>query len=150
MIDPRRRLARTCGGRSRSRSCVSGVNAAAAEGQGRWPATVAMSVSRKQVLVMFEDAIRKLKDLQRRAQRLDGDHSVPVTELFDEEFMLRHTDFPTIQRLLEASGFVVASSEDLAAIPDDQWDAFIRRRTRFESWDDMTRAAAEAWAKRHL
>jgi hypothetical protein len=98
---------------------------------------------------MFEDALRKLRDLQRRAERLDG-QQVPLAELFSDEFMLRNTEFSSIDELFEASGYKVETEEDFACIPDDEWDVFISERTRFVSWDEMKDAAALEWAKRRL
>lgn len=101
-------------------------------------------------LLMFEDFVRPLRDLQRRAEELDGEHQFSFPELFPDEFMLRNTEFPTIDALFAASGFKVESSEDLAAIPDAPWDAFVASRTRFASWDEMKNAAAGEWARRRL
>ena len=99
---------------------------------------------------MFDDAMRQLRELQRRAEQLDGTHSVTFPELFPDEFMLRNTEFPSIGALIEASGFKVESSEDFAAIPDAEWDAFLASRTRFASWEEMKGAAVREWAGRRL
>jgi hypothetical protein len=99
---------------------------------------------------MFEDALRKLHDLQRKVEQLDGEHSVPLTELFHDEFMLRNTEFPSVETMLEASGYKIESNEDFAVIPDEEWDAFIRERTRFASWDEMKNAASQEWVARTL
>ncbi|RJX20408.1 MAG: hypothetical protein C4575_06625 [Desulforudis sp.] len=99
---------------------------------------------------MFEDALHKLRDLQRKAEQLDGEHSIPLTELFHDEFMLRNTEFPSIETMLEASGYKIESNEDFADIPDEEWDAFIRERTRCASWDEMKNAAAQEWVARAL
>ena len=99
---------------------------------------------------MFEDMLRKLRDLRRRAEQLDGEHSVAFTELFSDEFMLRNTEFPSIDSMFEATGFRVESSEDFAAIPDEEWDIFIRERTRFASWEEMKNTAVQEWTMRRL
>lgn len=99
---------------------------------------------------MFEDLIRKLQDVTRRAEELDGQHSVPFTELFHDEFMLRSTDFPSIQDMFSASDFQLSSTEDLAAIPDGEWDAFVRDSTRYDSWEEMKSAAVREWVTRRL
>jgi hypothetical protein len=99
---------------------------------------------------MFEDALRKLRDLQRKAEQLDGEHSVSFNELFPDEFMLRNTEFPSVGSMFEASGFKVESSEDMAAIPDEEWDKFVQERTRFASWDEMKSAAVQEWAARRM
>jgi hypothetical protein len=99
---------------------------------------------------VFDDFLKKLNDLQRRAEDLHGTHSVAFTELFPDEFMLRYTEFPSINAMIEASGFKVESKDDFAAIPDEQWDDFIRKRTRFTSWEEMRNSAAREWAIRRL
>lgn len=99
---------------------------------------------------MFEDSISKLHNLQRKLEQLDGEHSVELSELFPDEFMLRNTEFPSLDSMFEESGFTIKSSEDLAAIPDEEWEGFIQVRTRFTSWDEMKNAAAEEWAMRRL
>lgn len=99
---------------------------------------------------MFEDALRKLRDLQRKAEQLDGEHSVPLAELFNDEFMLRNTEFPSVKSMLEGSGYKIESNEELANIPEEDWDTFIRSCTRFASWDEMKNAAAQEWVGRTL
>lgn len=99
---------------------------------------------------MFEDALRRLEELRKRAAELDGEHELGFDELFPDEFMLLHTDFPSIQALVEGSPFKVESQADFAAIPDDEWDAFIENVTRFESWKEMQAAASQEWLKRKL
>lgn len=99
---------------------------------------------------MFADAFRKLRDLQQKAEQLDGHHSVPLHELFPDEFMLHNTEFASIDELFEASGFKVETEEDFAYIQDDEWNVFISERTRFASWDEMKDAAALEWAKQRL
>ena len=99
---------------------------------------------------MFEDALRKLRDLQTKAERIDGEHQVPFTELFPDEFMLRNTEFTSIEAMIEASGYTVEAQGDFAAIPDDEWDDFIQACTRFSSWSEMTQAAGREWMLRQL
>lgn len=99
---------------------------------------------------MFDDALRKLSDLQRRAEALDGTHSVSFPELFNDEFMLRNTDFASIDAMFEASGFNVESAADFEAIPDEAWDQFVRGRTRFTDWAEMRKAAGREWMSRKL
>ena len=71
-----------------------------------------------------------------------GEHSIPLTQLCPPAFMAEHTDFASIEEMFEASGFTLETSEDLAAIPDAEWDAFIASRTRFADWETMQMKAA--------
>lgn len=91
---------------------------------------------------------RKLERLSRNAQNVSG----PVTfdDLFPPEFMRRYTDFPTIQAMADASGFKIESQQDFEAIPDADWDAFVRSRSRFQTWQDMQAKAGEERVVRRL
>jgi len=64
--------------------------------------------------------------------------------------MRRCTDFPTIQAMADASGFKIESKEDFEAIPDVEWDVFVRARTRFQTWQDMQSKASEEYVVRRL
>ncbi len=93
---------------------------------------------------------RKLDDLKRRAEALDGEHQIPISEIFPDEFMLLNTDFDSIGSMFEASGFTIRSSGDLEAVPPDEWNAFVARRTRFSSWGEMKAAAMKRYVGSRL
>jgi len=98
----------------------------------------------------FDEVQRKLRDLQARGRALHGSHRIPVGELLGPDFMRRHTRFASFDAMVAASGFKVESAEDFAAIPDADWDAFIRGATRFAGWQTMLGAAGQEWAARRL
>ena len=98
----------------------------------------------------LDKAMRKLDDLQKRAERLNGEQRVPVSQLLTPDFMRQNTTFESFDAMLTASGFKVETSEDFAAIPDDEWDAFIVKVTRFTSWQDMLEVAGKEWAVKEL
>lgn len=99
---------------------------------------------------MLDDFLNGINRLQRRLERIEGTQSISFKELFPDEFMLLHTDFESISAMLDASGFRVENAEDFAAIPDDQWDAFIKARSRFDSWEAMRAAAGAEWISNQL
>ena len=98
----------------------------------------------------LDEFSRELKDLERRVRDLDGQHSVPLDELFPPEFMRQNTDFGSINEMFEASGFKAETEEDLSNVPDDEWNGFVAQRTRFANWDDMIGAGGKAWAAKKL
>src|SRR5262249_26845279 len=98
----------------------------------------------------LDELREKLRQLQRNAEAVSGNHEVPFSELFPPEFMLLHTDFESMDAMIAASGFKVESQEDFAAIPDEPWDAFVRDHTRFDDWNDMKAAAAREYVSRRL
>lgn len=91
---------------------------------------------------------RKLEKLSRDLKALEGNHSVPIQEMFPPAFMRANTSFGTIDEMLEAKG--VASKEAFEALPDEEWNAFVRDTTPFGSWEEMKRQGASAWATSKL
>jgi hypothetical protein len=93
---------------------------------------------------------KKLDDLQRKAEALDGEHQVPFSELFNSSFMQQYTKYETFEALIEAGGFKVETPDDFKAIPDNEWDEHIAVTTSFSSWQEMMNQAASEWAKKQL
>ena len=98
----------------------------------------------------LHDAIRRLADLERKAAELAGARSIRISELFPASFMIEHTNFGTIQEMLDASGFPASTTEEFAAIPDDEWDVFVSSRTKFPSWQAMLEAGTAHWVSSKL
>lgn len=96
----------------------------------------------------FDD--RGLKRLQQNLQQLKPSQDVPFSELFTSEFMTGQTNYSSFDAMVEASSFDVKSTDDFKAVPDDQWDAFIRKATRFDSWHEMQKEGAVQWLRRQL
>lgn len=92
---------------------------------------------------------RGLRDLQKRMQGAAGEHNVPLPDLFPPEFMQRHSEFATIDALFAASPWK-RTPEDFAAIPDNEWDSFIRLHTSFSTWAAMQSAGAREWTARRV
>lgn len=98
----------------------------------------------------LDEFSRKLNDLAKKAEALDGQHSVPVNELLTPSFISKHTRFSSAEEMFEASGFKVESQEDFAAIPDAEWDEYIRSVSSFANWQEMLGAATKEWAAKKL
>lgn len=98
----------------------------------------------------LDELQKKLDDLAKNAEALDGEHSVPVSELLTDDFIAKHTSFASTDAMFEASGFKIETQEDFAAIPDDEWDTFIRSVSSFDDWQSMLGAAGQEWAVRKL
>lgn len=88
---------------------------------------------------------KELGKLQKRAEKLDGEHQVKLEDLFPPEFMRAHTQHPTMEAMFEASAFNPQSQEDLEAIPQAELDTFVAETTDFNSWDEMMGRAAEEY-----
>lgn len=91
-----------------------------------------------------------LERLQKNLKRINGSHDIPISELLTPQFMRGHTRFGSFEEMLSASPWKVETTEDFGAIPNAEWDAFIRRETRFSSWTEMQKLAANEWVKNEL
>ncbi len=93
---------------------------------------------------------KKFEDLANKATALSEMNQVPITELLNPTFLAKHTRFADADELFEASGFKFETQEDLAAIPDDKWDEFIRSISSYPDWISMLNDATKEWAVREL
>ncbi|MBL1267698.1 MAG: hypothetical protein COA87_008105 [Halomonas sp.] len=98
----------------------------------------------------FKSDTSGLDKLKENMERLSGQSEVKLANLFHPEFMSNCSSYTSFEALVEASDFTVESAEDFAAIPDDEWDAFISKSTSYASWEEMQKAAAADYARRQL
>lgn len=98
----------------------------------------------------LDEAIEELEELEHRAEELDGENEVAFPDLFPPKFMRRHTDFASIDEMLEASPWEVEGNDDFAAIPDAEWEKYVANNTRFATWEAMQEKATTEWAARQL
>lgn len=98
----------------------------------------------------LKDLSKKLSALAENAKRLEGQHSIPVTELLSPSFVSSCSKFQSAEELFAASGFKIDCAEDFKAIPDLEWDAFIQANTSYHHWEDMLKAAGAIWTKKAL
>lgn len=93
----------------------------------------------------LDKLMQDLEDLSQKASAIDGQNNVPLEELFPCHFMLRYTDFNSIEHMLDKSGYNIRSQKDLDNIPSDEWDDYISKNTRFNTWNEMMSAAGKEW-----
>ncbi|CAH1091336.1 hypothetical protein [Candidatus Nitrotoga sp. 1052] len=98
----------------------------------------------------LDELQNKLDDFVNNAEALDGQHNVLVSGLLTDDFVSQHTSFSSADEMFTASGFKVETQEDFAAIPDADWDNYIRSISRFDGWQSMLGAAGQEWSKRKL
>src|ERR1700727_1542823 len=90
---------------------------------------------------------RKLKDIGDRAQKLQGTTDVPLSELLTRDFLKTCSRFSSLSEMFKASGFVITNADDFKAVPDNQWDEFIKENTSFADWNELLSAAVKDWTK---
>lgn len=93
---------------------------------------------------------RNLKNMEQKAKELEGENSVPFNELFNMEFMTDFTSFKTINQLFSESPFSIQTEEDFAAVDNTEWDEYIQKVTRFDTWEEMQQEAFGIWAAKQL
>ena len=87
----------------------------------------------------------KDSDLENLAETLEKhakENEQPVTmvsfkDLFTPPFMAKYTQFANFNELLVFGEFKVNSLEEFMALLDDKFDAFVKRTTQFQTWDEM-------------
>lgn len=96
----------------------------------------------------FQELQRKLRDMSNRVQSIGGTHK--LTDILTPQFVRGCSRFESAEALFDASGFTIESKADFEAIPDDQWDEFIRSNTRYSNWKEMLADAGQAFVKKKM
>ncbi len=97
----------------------------------------------------LKEVSKSLEKIGKKMKALDG-REVSFNDLFPPAFMERHTQFKSIDEMVEKSPFTVESQEDFEKIPDNKWDEFIRNTTSFQSWEEMMSKAGEEFFSKAL
>ena len=72
---------------------------------------------------------RRLAEMGRRAQALDGvQQKVSFDDLFPPAFMAEHTDFGTMQAMLDACGLFESADGVADVLNGQEWSAFVASR----------------------
>ncbi|PIT06812.1 hypothetical protein [Snodgrassella communis] len=95
----------------------------------------------------LDNLSKKLNKIKKSAEKIHGNHSVPITEFFNNEFMCKYSKFKSFGEFADKSGF---DFSDIESINDAELDAFICKKTSFSSWEEMKSAAAKDWALKQL
>lgn len=98
----------------------------------------------------FDELSKKLNELQQNADDLSGEQNLTFEELFPDEFMTQFTDYSSMENMISQSQFEVESPEDFKAIPDPEWDDYVKRKTSFNNWDEMMEKAVGEYVARRL
>ena len=86
-----------------------------------------------------------LKKLKQNIDALSGQHDVRLTDLLTDNFIRQHSNFQTLQALIDASG--IENTEDIG---NEMFSMFISVHTTFASWEEMVKLATAEYVKRQL
>ncbi|MFD0672178.1 hypothetical protein [Cohnella sp. GCM10027633] len=86
----------------------------------------------------FDDLLLELQG-QKTIQK-DPNH-VALEELFNDDFMSKHSNVKSFAEFLQKGNFQVQVQEDVANIPDELFDRHVARETKFADWKTMLETA---------
>lgn len=98
----------------------------------------------------FKINLDGLDKLRQGLNDINDTKSIKLDELMPPSFIAASSKFKNIQALFDASPFKIETVEDLKAIPDADWDAYIAEKTTYPSWNEMRHAALAQWTKEKL
>jgi len=86
-----------------------------------------------------------LEKFKKKVQELSGTHRIPLPELLPDNFIAQHSEFPTLQALIDAGGVNEPSDINSEAFSD-----FVAKHSQFSSYTAMLQAGYAEYAKRKL
>ena len=89
----------------------------------------------------FDDLKKRVDDIKRK-----GEAGVQLNDLFHPDFMMKYTNFGSIDEMAKASEVDITSMEDFNKVPEE----FFVKHTQFSSWGEMSKNATEQWVARNL
>ena len=87
-----------------------------------------------------------LKELQGQKSIQEDPDQLSLSELFNDSFMSKHSNFNSFDAFLEKGSFEVKTQEDINNIPDELFDRHVARETKFADWKSMLDAATKEHA----
>ncbi len=69
-------------------------------------------------------------------------------DVFDAAFMRRYTRYRSFEKFLAGGGFSIACQKDFEELPEEKMDAFIKKASKFSSWQEMLDFATDKYARR--
>lgn len=91
---------------------------------------------------------RKLDNMAKAAEELNGENQVAFTELFTDSFLRTNTKFSSFDDF--SSREIFSKYPDLKSIPNDEIDQFVSLNSRFSSWEEMLNKASETCIAKRL
>lgn len=90
----------------------------------------------------LNDFTNRLKQIGGNAKKINGQHDIPLSQLFNESFMKKHTAgvYSSFNDFIEKSGY---GDIPFPKIPDDKWETWVHKSTDFDSWADMQNTAMQ-------
>ena len=69
-------------------------------------------------------------------------------DVFDASFMHKYTRYRSLEKFLTGSRLPIASQKDFEELPEEKMDAFVKKASKFSSWQEMLDFATDKYARR--
>ena len=80
----------------------------------------------------------------------DESEAIPITDVFDAEFVRERTEFESFDEMVAASPSDADSADDLGKVPHGAWDEFVAETTDFGDEEELVMAARDHWVAKKL
>ena len=93
------------------------------------------------------DALKIMEQIKELTKKItDTFCNAELTDLLNDSFMQKHTEYDNVAQFAEAGGFDFSSKESVDAISEDELNKFAEAHTTFKNWDDMLISAMEEYS----
>lgn len=93
----------------------------------------------------FDNVIRRLNRISDNAKQLEGVNSVKVEDLMPPQYIVGQTKFSSVEEFMVAGGI---TAQEQLEMPE--WDQFVAKETKFDSWEEMVKDAGSQWVEKKL
>lgn len=92
---------------------------------------------------MNSDKEQLKQNLEKLAENNGPQQAVSYQDIFNPQFMQKNTSFTTIDVFVREAG--VKEFPALDAMPQDKLNAFVKKETKFNSWEEMQQRAVNEY-----
>jgi len=103
----------------------------------------------------IKEAQDNLRKMEKKIKELEGKKTITLDELFNRDFMKHYTDYDNFDDFVLESKLIPEGTKSLTqdifeAIPDNDFDKYIAKTTKFKSWEHMKQVAVDEYYKNQL
>lgn len=98
----------------------------------------------------IKDLQRRLSSMEKNIERIKGEKEVPLSHILTPSFMQRYTAFKNFEEMLDESPFSIKNEEDFKKVSDEEWDVYVRDKTKFSSWKEMIEKAGAGYVSKKI
>jgi len=96
----------------------------------------------------FDELKKKLNRMSENAKSIEGEHSVPLIDLFNNAFVIEHTSLNTSEEFFEKLQSELG--QDFANSSEAERDSFVKSISNFDSWKEILTKAVGSYTLRKI